>query len=377
MASTPSPPAAPNPVATAQAQTGENIGTAIANAELSHVDQTDQFGDTTNWNITGYIPYSDPLSGNSTTPQGMIPASQFGIGPNGQSTGSSTYQPPASTSTASKSPAVAGEGPGYWTTPSGTFGNSQPQWISTAGSGGGSGGSYSTGAASSGAGGSEYYIPQYSETTTLSPAEQNIYNEYQTAQSNAGQIADTLSSQAENTLSKPIDLSANNVNNFINTQWEQPFNQLEGQQQEQLNQGLADQGINVNDPAYKTAQYQFGQQVQGQQDTYDTAMYGQGVNALETQYNQPLNEISSLLSNTQINPATFQSTPQTNIPTTDYAGIVNSSYQDQLASYNAQLAQSSATMGGLFGLGGSLISGLGQSGIGGGLLGGAATGAML
>ena len=106
-------------------------------------------------------------------------------------------------------------------------------------------------------------------------------------------------------------------------------------------------------------------------------MYGQGVNALETQYNQPLNEISSLLSNTQINPATFQSTPQTNIPTTDYAGIVNSSYQDQLASYNAQLAQSSATMGGLFGLGGSLISGLGQSGIGGGLLGGAATGAML
>ena len=34
-------------------------------------------------------------------------------------------------------------------------------------------------------------------------------------------------------------------------------------------------------------------------------------------------------------------------------------------------------MGGLFGLGGSLISGLGQSGIGGGLLGGAATGAML
>jgi hypothetical protein len=253
---------------TAAAQTAENVDTAIANNAMSHVDQTDQYGDKINYSINGYTSMTDPESG------------------------------------------------------------------------------------------TVYKLPEYSETTSLSPAEQKLYNTTQQAQQGEANTANTLLNNAQKSLETPIDLSSGNVNNFINTQWEQPFQYEMGQQQEELNQQLADQGIAINDPAYKTAQMNFGLQEQNQQDTYDTAMYGQGLNALQTQYNQPINELTALESGSQINNATFQQTQTPQIPTTDYAQIVQNSYQDQLASYNAQLAQSNATMGGLFGLGGNILGGL-------------------
>lgn len=54
------PPTPPNPVTTAQAQTGTNIGTAIANSELGNVNQVGPTGSTT-FNKTGG--YTDPTTG--------------------------------------------------------------------------------------------------------------------------------------------------------------------------------------------------------------------------------------------------------------------------------------------------------------------------
>jgi hypothetical protein len=68
-----------------------------------------------------------------------------------------------------------------------------------------------------------------------------------------------------------------------------------------------------------------------------------------TQRNQPLNEISALMSGSQIaNPGQQSSaTPQAQVAGVDYSGLVNSNYQSQLAS-------SGGMMGGLFGLAGTL-----------------------
>ena len=97
----------------------------------------------------------------------------------------------------------------------------------------------------------------------------------------------------------------------------------------------------------------FGQTVQNAQDTYDTSMYGGAENALTTQYNQPVNELGALLSQSQIGSPSQSATTQTNIPTTDYAQIANQGYQNQLGQYNAQTQANSAMYGGLFGLGGA------------------------
>lgn len=69
----------------------------------------------------------------------------------------------------------------------------------------------------------------------------------------------------------------------------------------------------------------------------------QWLNEAYAQRNQPLQEISALLSGSQINNPTFVSTPQTGVGGVDYAGMVNNKYQAELQSKNAM-------MGGLFGL---------------------------
>ena len=58
--SKPQPAAPPNPVATAQAQEGTNIGTSVAQSELGNVNQTNPYGSTTFTQSGGY---TDPNTG--------------------------------------------------------------------------------------------------------------------------------------------------------------------------------------------------------------------------------------------------------------------------------------------------------------------------
>lgn len=70
--------------------------------------------------------------------------------------------------------------------------------------------------------------------------------------------------------------------------------------------------------------------------------------------NQPINEISALLSGSQVKDPTWAQANTAQIPTTDYAGIINQDFQNRMQAYNAQQAQ----MGGLLGGIGSLFGAL-------------------
>lgn len=73
-------------------------------------------------------------------------------------------------------------------------------------------------------------------------------------------------------------------------------------------------------------------------------------NYLNEQYalrNQPINEISSLLSGAQVTSPNFISAQGQSIPTVDYAGLVQQNYQNQMAGYNSSQANSGAILGGL------------------------------
>jgi hypothetical protein len=84
--------------------------------------------------------------------------------------------------------------------------------------------------------------------------------------------------------------------------------------------------------------------LQGRSQAFNEAAYTRS---------SPINEITSLLSGSQITQpnTSFASTPQTQVGGVDYAGAVNQNYQSQLQQSNAQL-------GGMFGLGGALGGGL-------------------
>lgn len=67
--------------------------------------------------------------------------------------------------------------------------------------------------------------------------------------------------------------------------------------------------------------------------------------------NQPINEISGLLSGGQVTQPNFMNIQGASIPTVDYAGIVQQNYANQMGGYNTQMANYNGILGGLFGLG--------------------------
>jgi len=79
---------------------------------------------------------------------------------------------------------------------------------------------------------------------------------------------------------------------------------------------------------------------------------------LQEQYagrNQPLNEISALMSGSQVSQPNFVNAPSTQIPTTDYAGITQQGFQNQMGLYNAQNQNMNNLLGGVLGAGAGII----------------------
>jgi hypothetical protein len=78
---------------------------------------------------------------------------------------------------------------------------------------------------------------------------------------------------------------------------------------------------------------------------------------LQEQYakrNQPINEITSLLSGSQVSQPNFVNTPGSQIPTTDVAGLINNQFSQQMSIYGQQNQNFNSLMGGILGLGGKL-----------------------
>lgn len=81
--------------------------------------------------------------------------------------------------------------------------------------------------------------------------------------------------------------------------------------------------------------------------------------ALEQRFaarNQPINEITALLSGSQVQAPKFGVYNPGNIPITDNAQIINDIYKGELNAYGTQMQGYTSLMGGLFGLMGSAIS---------------------
>jgi len=73
------------------------------------------------------------------------------------------------------------------------------------------------------------------------------------------------------------------------------------------------------------------------------------------QRNQPINEITSLLSGSQINQPNFINTPGSQIATTDVGGLVNQNFQNQMSVYGQQSQNANALIGGVLGGAAGLI----------------------
>jgi hypothetical protein len=99
------------------------------------------------------------------------------------------------------------------------------------------------------------------------------------------------------------------------------------------------------------------QQVGQAQSGFNAAQAGRN-SWLQEQYanrNQPINEISALMSGSQVSQPNFVNAPSSQIPTTDYAGITQQGFQNQMGIYNQNSQNINQLVGGALGLGAGII----------------------
>jgi hypothetical protein len=261
----PKSPKAPDPKETAAAQTGTNVTTALANAQLGNVNQYGPDGSVT-YSTNGSKSFTDPTSG------------------------------------------------------------------------------------------ATYNIPQYTQTTTLSPQQQAIKAQTDAASLNLGTLANNQSGFLKDYLAKPVSLDTSATEARTMDLANQRLAPQIAQRDEDLRTRLANQGIKAGSDAYDRELNTFNQ---GTNDAYNQLIlqgHGQAVSDILAERNQPINEISALMSGSQVGTPQFGAgTNQPSLPTVDYSGLVEQNYQNQLGAYNTQMQQTNGILGGLFGLGGKLI----------------------
>ena len=161
---------------------------------------------------------------------------------------------------------------------------------------------------------------------------------------------------------------------FSNAAQQQQFGQNAAQlqanntaQQQKFDQGLAsatfgnsaNQQMHQNSQSATAANNALKDQTFNAQQAQLTAQNQARSQYLNEQYalrNQPINEISSLLSGAQVNNPNFVPTQGQSIPTVDYAGLVNQDYQNRLGAHQQKQSQTGGLIGGLLGFGGQLAS---------------------
>ncbi|RYG88115.1 MAG: tail fiber domain-containing protein [Alphaproteobacteria bacterium] len=191
-------------------------------------------------------------------------------------------------------------------------------------------------------------VPRYTQTTTFTPEQQEIFDRSQQAQSNIAGIAQDQSAMLGEYLNSPFEFNNQDAADWAYDMGASRIRPEQQRNEEALRTRLTNQGIRPGTAAWGT---EMTRQTQGNTDQWNQlALTGRGQafsEALATR-NQPINEITALLSGSQVSNPAAQSgpTPQAQVGGVDYAGLVNSNYQ-------ARVSQQNALLGGLFGLAGA------------------------
>lgn len=203
--------------------------------------------------------------------------------------------------------------------------------------------------------------PRFTATQSYSPQEQALYDKSKVTENNLADIGNNQSAKIGQLLDTPFNVDSATSekiqglqNKFLDPQWQR--------QQQGLETQLINKGVRPGSEAYTRAMGDFSQQRQSAYDQSYLDSYNTGRNAALTERNQPINEISALLSGSQVSQPNYASTPNAGIAPTDYTGLVQNKYQGDLAAYNIKQQNSNALMSGLFGLGKTALGGWGGYG---------------
>ena len=200
--------------------------------------------------------------------------------------------------------------------------------------------------------------PRFEATTSLNPTEQNIFNTNEATKQNIANIGRDQSATVGRLLGTPFDLSKATNDKVLGFQHEFLDPQWDRQQQNLEAQNIA-KGIRPGSEAYTLANRDFSDQRQRAYDQAYLDTYKTGTANALAERNQPINEITALMSGSQVSNPAFANTPSPGVAPTDVIGATQQSLNQSNLGWQAQLAQNQALMGGLFGLAGNVPKAIG------------------
>lgn len=203
--------------------------------------------------------------------------------------------------------------------------------------------------------------PRFQATTSLSPEQQALFNQQQQMAGKLGTIGLQQADKIGGILGTNVDLSSGNINRYVDDHFADDFNRDWDRNQTSLDSQLANKGLKVGSTAYSRAMQDFNTSRANARDNLYGNMYDRALGSMLTERSTPINEITALLSGSQVQGPQFASTPQSGIESTDVAGLTNAQYNSQYNNYQNQVAQNNAMWGGLSSLGSSLIGGWAMS----------------
>lgn len=212
--------------------------------------------------------------------------------------------------------------------------------------------SYSPNGSSSfvGADGKSYNVPRYTQTTTLSPEQQAIFDQTQSAELNLGKLANEQSAKLQGYLNTPFEFNNQDAADWSYDLASQRILPQQQKNEQALRSQLINSGLRPGTQAWDSEMQRMTMANTDQLNQLALNGRGQAFAENLATRNQPINEITALMSGSQVsNPSQMSGpTPQTSVGGVDYSGLVQQGYQNQMNAYGAKL-------GGLFGLAGAGI----------------------
>jgi hypothetical protein len=200
-----------------------------------------------------------------------------------------------------------------------------------------------------------YDIPQFTRKTQLSDAQRAIHRQQNKASLNLSTLANNQSGFLNDYMSKPFEYDPGEHESWAGGLYDELNNDKTAQADESLRTRLANQGIKEGSEAYDREMQNFTAGTGDSRSRFLLDSYNTGMQTALTNRNQPINEITALMSGGQVSQPQFMGAQMPTIPTTDTAGLINANYDQRFNRYQLGQQQQQGMLGGLFGLGSSLI----------------------
>ena len=185
-------------------------------------------------------------------------------------------------------------------------------------------------------------IPRFTATTTLSPGQQALLAQEEEFDKKFNTIGLHQADRIGDLLGENFDYNPGEHEDWASGIYGQLTDESNARTRDQWDQKLKNQGLTPGSAAYDDAM----KNVIGAQAKDRTAFmldsYNTGLNTALTKRNQPINEITALMSGSQVNMPQFGSTPTVSMNSPDLMGAINTQYAQQVAARNAMMGGMSA-----------------------------------